>query len=86
MVKTKFMKAMEIETQIENLKNHKGLLSINLKNGRHYPGVFHTDHLKGPLSKMESNNKWIFIVRPGFGLGWEEQINGDQIIDIKTNF
>ncbi len=80
------MTSKEIKTKIEELKNHKGLLSIDLENGRNYPGIFHTDHSKGALLSLESENQWLFVVRPGFGLGWEEQISGENIKSIKTNF
>jgi len=80
------MTSKEIKTRIEELKNHTGLLSIDLTNGRNYPGIFHTDHSKGILIELETQNEWLFIVRPGFGLGWEEQIRGENIKSIKTNF
>ena len=50
------------------------LLSIDLENGRNYPGVFHTDYSKGTFSHLEEKNEKIFIARFGFDLGWQERI------------
>lgn len=85
MGKKEIMKATTINERLKELENHKGLLSISLENGRSYPGIFHTDHSKGLLKEMEAKNEWLFVVRPGFGLGWEEKIKGENIISINSN-
>jgi len=72
----------EIIEKREELREYKGLIAITLSNERNYPGMFHTDHAKGVLAHLEQENKWVFVVRPGFGLGWEESIEGKDIVSI----
>ena len=78
----------EVLEKLNEFKDYKGILVINLIDGNSYPCKFQTSHLNrlDEVRNIEENNEWLIDVIPGFGQGWQQKIKGDEVKNIQSSF